>query len=113
MSVDREARLQERLSQERSHLATGHDPHFHVVVWTDNENEWERVRFISSPPFREQALAEHDAGDPGLRENVDGLHIDVVACDRACPRSGLGHFGYEEEDKESPAWLSWWGRRRY
>src|SRR6266568_2765991 len=82
----------------RGHLAAQHEPHFHIAVWTDNENEWEVARFISSPPYRDRTLAESDAHGSDLLERVGSFNVDVVACDRACPRSGLGVFGYEDED---------------
>jgi hypothetical protein len=58
------ARLQGLLDDERQHLAVGEEAHFHIVVSTVNENEWDFPRFSSSPPYRERALAEQDARDP-------------------------------------------------
>jgi len=109
--VDRQAQLQEWLAKERGHLAAQHEPHFHIAVWTDNENEWEVARFISSPPYRDRTLAESDAHGSDLLERVGSFNVDVVACDRACPRSGLGVFGYEDEDHAAPPWWSSWKPR--
>jgi len=102
--VNREGQLQDWLARERGHLAAGQEPHFHVVVWTDNENEWEIVRFLSSPPYRERNLAERDANDPSLLARTGSFNVDVVACDRACPRSGLGEFGYSNEEHGVRPW---------
>jgi hypothetical protein len=99
-----DAQLQAWLAEERGHLATGHEPHFHVVVWTDNENEWEFAQFVSSPPYRKRSLAERDAHDPSLLARTGSFHVDVIECDRACPRSGLGQFGYSDEDHDARPW---------
>ena len=108
--MDREIRLQEWLATERGHLASGHEPHFHIVVWTDNENEWDTARFVSSPPYRQRNLAERDAQDPSLLAQAGSFNVDVVACDTACPRSGLGGFGYSDEDTGARPWWKQGGR---
>ena len=97
---------QEMLDDELRHLAVGHETHFHVVVATDNEDEWDLPRLVMSPPYRESELAGRDARDPQLRAKVPkGFGIQVLECSRACPRSALGHFGWDDEEAGS---FRWW-----
>jgi hypothetical protein len=104
-SVDR-AHLERMLSDERRHLAPSTDTHFHVVVATDNENEWDLPRFVSSPPYRQRGLAEQDARDSRLLAKVPkGFDIQTLECTRICPRSGLGHFGWDGEEAGT---FRWW-----
>jgi hypothetical protein len=104
-SLDR-ARIEQMLDKELRHLAVGPETHFHVAVATDNENEWDLPLFVSSPPYRQQALAEEDARDPRLLAKVPkGFNVEVVECRRTCPRSALGHFGWEDEEIGS---FRWW-----
>ena len=98
------ARLQDLLADERRHLAVGDEMHFHIVVSTDNGDEWEVPRFVSSPPYRQRTLAEHDASDPLLLAKVGTFDVNVLACRRACPHSALGHFGWEDEQAEPYRW---------
>jgi len=104
------ARLEELLAEERRHLTVGADTHFHVVVSTDNENEWEFPRFISSPPYRDRSFAELDARDPRFVAKVGTFDVNIVECHRACPRSTLGRFGWEGEQAEP---YHWWDGRRW
>ena len=75
-------RLQQLLAHERRHLADGGDTHFHIVVSTDNENEWEFPRFISSPPYRDMTSAERDSSDPRLVAKVGTFDVNVLECHR-------------------------------
>ena len=105
LSVDR-VRLEQMLDDRLGHLAVGAETHFHVVVATDDENEWDLPVFVYSPPYRQHALAEEDARDPRLLAKVPkGFDIQVLECARICPRSGLGHFGWEDEEAGS---FRWW-----
>jgi hypothetical protein len=58
------SRLKQLLAEERRHLAESGESHFHIVVSTDNVNEWEFPRFTSSPPYRDRPSALQDAKDP-------------------------------------------------
>jgi hypothetical protein len=105
------ARLQERLDEERRHLPVGHETHFHVAVSTDNENEWDLPRFISSPPYRHKTLAEQDANEH-VRPRVGTFDVNVLECNRACPHSSLGSFGWEVQEEETTyRWWNTFGRR--
>ena len=103
-------RVYELLALETRHLPSGADKHFHVAL-TTNDNEWDRARFLLSPPYRDRKLAEVDAADSSLIEKVPGYQIDVVECDRRCPRSSRGIFGWGDETLEHGRWWDWWGRR--
>jgi len=102
------ARLHQLLAEERGHLAEGHGTHFHIVVSTDNEDEWEFPRFMSSPPYRDKISAEQDSRDPRLVAKVGTFDVNVLECHRACPRSSLGRFGWEDDQPEPHHW--WDGR---
>ena len=96
--------LEGLLADETRHLEPGVS-HYHIVVATDNENEWDLPRFTSSPPYREQGLADHEAHDPRLLARVPkSFSVGVLECRRACPRSALGHFGWNDEDTEATRW---------
>jgi hypothetical protein len=71
-------RLQQLLAEERGHLAEGRETHFHIVVSTDNENEWEFPRFTSSPPYRDKIAAEQDSKDPRLVAKVGTFDVNVL-----------------------------------
>jgi hypothetical protein len=109
MSFAGRDQLEDCLAQERAHLSARGEPHFHITVSTDNENEWVNPRFLSSPPYRDRELAERDAKDPRLLALVNGFDVDVLDCSRACPRSGFGHFGWDDEQREPHRW--WDGMR--
>lgn len=99
-------RLEQMLDKELGHLAAGPETHFHVAVATDDESEWDVPLFVSSPPYRQHGLAEQDARDPRLLAKIPkGFDVQVLECSRACPRSSLGHFGWEAEEAIS---LRWW-----
>ena len=103
--------LNHLLEHELEHFPTGAEPHFHVVVATDSEDVWENPRFVASPPYREKALAEEDAADSRLVGKVSpGYQIEILDCARACPRSSLGHFGWEDEQPEP---FHWWDLQRW
>ena len=101
-------RLRNLLDRERRHLAAGDDIHYHIVVSTDNENEWEFPRFSSSPPYRDLAHAQRDAKDPRFVAKVGTFDVNILDCRRACPRSSLGRFGWPDEKPEPYRW--WDGR---
>ena len=99
-------RVEQMLDDKLGHLAVGTETHFHVVVATDDENEWDLPIFVSSPPYRRRDLAEQDARDPRLLAKVPkSFHIQALGCRRTCPRSALGHFGWEGEEAGS---FRWW-----
>ena len=102
------AQLESLLDKERQHLDVGEETHFHIVVSTDNENEWEFSTFTSSPPYRDRTFAESDARDPRLVAKVGTFQVDILECRRACPHSSLGRFGWEGEQAEPYHW--WDGR---
>ena len=110
LSMNR-ARLEQMLADELRHLTVRSEVHFHIAVATDNENEWELPRFVSSPPYRQRGLAEQDARDPRLLTKVPtGFDVQVLECSRTCPRSALGHFGWKDEETGSFRWwdaMSW------
>jgi hypothetical protein len=94
------------LDDRLGHLAVGAEPHFHVVVATDDENEWDLPIFVSSPPYRRLELAGHDAVDPRLLAKVPkSFDIQILECKRTCPRSALGHYGWEDEETSV---FPWW-----
>jgi hypothetical protein len=103
------ARLHELLASKLEHLPSGGQAHFHIAVSTENEFEWDVSRFVSSPPYRALALAQADAGDSRFRDKVDGFDIDILECSRVCPHSGLGRFGW---DDEQPGY-QWWDSYRW
>jgi len=103
-------RVYEELAAQTQHLPLGTEKHFHVVLTTNN-NEWDRSRFLLSPPYRDKTLAQADAEDPSLVAKVPGYQIDVVECERQCPRSSRGIFGWGDETLDYGRWWDWWGRR--
>jgi len=104
------ARLDELLAQSLRHLPVGAEAHFHIVVSTDNEFEWDVERFVSSPPYRDLASAQIDARDSRLLTKVGSFNTDILECIRACPRSSLGQFGWGEEQ---PGAYRWWDSHRW
>ena len=102
-------RLDDRLAHELRHLPTGAERHFHIAVNTDDENEWDFARFMISPPYRQRTLAEADASDPSLIAKAGSFDIDILECDRTCPHSSLGRFGWETDEHVSRRW--WEGFR--
>ena len=102
-------RLDDRLADVVRHLGTGAERHFRIAVSTDNENEWDFARFTISPPYRQRTLAEVDATDPSLIAKAGSFDIDILECDRACPHSSLGRFGWETDEHVSRRW--WEGFR--
>jgi len=79
--------LQALLASQVEHLPDSGEAHFHIVVSTDNEFEFEFARFLRSPPYRDLGLAELDAKDPRLVRKANGFDVDILECHRACPRS--------------------------
>ena len=100
------ARLIELLEEKTRHLPLTDDAHFHVVVSADEEGDWDFPEIIPSPPYGDKSLAERDAHDPDLVARVRNLNVDVLECRRACPRSGLGDFGWEDGDNATA--YRWW-----
>jgi hypothetical protein len=97
------------LESQLEHLPGGGEEHFHVIVSTDNEFEFEFPRLQRSPPYRDHVLAELDAKDPRLVARANGFDIDILECSHACPRSHLGRFGWDDQEDESHRW--WDGTR--
>jgi hypothetical protein len=96
--------LEALLGDETRHLEPG-VKHYHIVVATDDENEWDLARFTSSPPYRERDLADQEAHDPRLLAKVPkSFSVEVLECRRACPRSALGRFGWNHDDTEAVRW---------
>jgi hypothetical protein len=104
-------RLYELLEDATQHLPPGGEPHFHVALST-NDDEWDLARFLISPPYRDRNLAEADATDPTLKAKSRGYQIDVVKCDRQCPRSSRGIFGWGDETLDYGHWWDIFGRHR-
>ena len=100
------ARLIELLEEKTRHLPLTDDAHFHVVVSADEEGDWDFPEIIPSPPYGDKSLAERDAHDPDLVARVRNLNVDVLEYRRACPRSGLGDFGWEDGDNATA--YRWW-----
>ena len=104
MKVDE---LEALLAEERGHLPVADDSHFHIVVSTDNPDE-RTSPFISSPPYRNRTFADQDARDPRFIADKGALDVNILECRRACPRSSLGRFGWEDEQPEPYHWWDRW-----
>jgi len=86
--------LQEALAHSRKHLPRGEAVHFHAVA--NDPTEWHRESLFVTPPYATDELARATMGRPPFTNRFELYELAVVQCDYACPRSGLGDFGWPE-----------------
>jgi hypothetical protein len=86
--------LQEAFAQSRAHLTRAQPEHFHAVAY--DPTEWHRESLFVTPPYAMHELAQRALARPPFTNRFVRYELAVMQCDYACPRSGLGDFGWPE-----------------
>ena len=76
------------------HLTRSQPEHFHAVAY--DPTEWHRESLFVTPPYATHERARGALGRPPFTNRFEQYELAVMQCDYACPRSGLGDFGWPE-----------------